>query len=340
DFFSELAERQARAEREAGTTLRRFRIAGRTVDIRFAGPAMVGLMSDAFAHLAVPAEGKADFTFRVFDEESTGLGPPRPRWNIEEQYSHGEVSSLIDSQRYLQVIQPRRLVIAASAGAGEAVVWVSGKAEIKPWEHAAPLLTLVNWWANSGGYVYVHAGAVGRREGGVLILGRSGAGKSHTALACLRSDLLYVSDDHCLLGTGARPKAASMYATGKLFTHDAPKFPFLDARRDRAIETHEGKLVFFLNDICPDRLAPGLPLKAVLIPNPTGRRETEIVAAPRSAAFFATAPVTALRWPSLGRAAFTGIASALKRLPSYRINTGTDLRGIPQAIGALLDRLA
>ena len=35
---------------------------------------------------------------------------------------------------------------------------------------------------------YVHAGAVGNKNGGILLVGKGGSGKSSTALACLKSD--------------------------------------------------------------------------------------------------------------------------------------------------------
>lgn len=340
EFYSEGLERYARAEAAAGGRCRRrFRIAGATVEFRFAGPALVAALSDAFAHLETGALGEPDFAYHIYDEASTGVGPPRVRWEIAEQFAHGEVPSLIDAERYLQVEQPRRRVIAGRRPSRNALVWLASLERVAEWERAAPLLTLINWWASGRGYFRIHGGAVGRPDGGVLIAGPGGAGKSHTAISCFDSDLLYAGDDHCLFGTSDNPSVASIYSTAKLFWADLHRFPILERRRADAVGTPEGKAIFFLDTIVPARLAAGFPLKAVLLPKPSGHRDTTVAAGSVFAALLHLGPESALRWPSLGRTGFTKLAASLRSLPCYRIETGTDIGQIPRVIASLLDSL-
>jgi hypothetical protein len=339
ELFDEGLERYARAEAKVGTIRQSFRVAGSPIEFRFAGPALAAAFSGAFLHLATDLPREPEFVFHIYDEASTGIGPPRVRWDLSEQLAHGEVSSLIDAERYLHVQQPRRRLLAGHRASRRALVWLADFAEVEAWERGAPLLTLMNWWASGAGYFRIHGGAVGRPEGGVLIVGPGGAGKSHTAISCLESDLVYAGDDHCLLGTAGSPLVAGLYSTGKLFYADLHRFPLLACREAEAVPTAEGKAIFFLNSIVPTRLSAGFPLKAILLPKASGKRETTIAPGSTSLAFLHLGPESALRWPSIGRIGFPRLAASLRGLPCYRLETGTDIARIPRVIGAMLDSL-
>jgi hypothetical protein len=364
EFLSQMLEAQARAESPAGGALRRrFRIAGNDIELRLAHPALGDLFCKALAHLEIAARDEPNFTFHIWDEASSGIGapaacwprmnepnftfhiwdeassgipPPPPCWSEKELLGHGEITGLIDAERYLQVVADKS-IIAAHRLSRKAAVWLRSPGDVEEWERAAPLLAPINWWASGFGYFNVHAASVGRPDGGVLIVGPGGVGKSHTAIACLDSDLFYVSDDHCLLGTGGRPSTASVYSTAKVFAYDLPRFPLLQQRENEAFRTQEDKAVFYLNEIVPDRLSSGFPIRAVLLPRPSGRRDTQIMRAPASAALLYLGPDNVLRWPSVGRIAFGRFASALRSLPCFRLEVGSDLSQIPKTIASLLD---
>jgi hypothetical protein len=343
EFFNEGIDRHARAAAVAGNRRRRYRIAGMSVEFRFAGLSLVEAFTAALSHLEIDSWSEwseADFAFNIYDEASTGLGPPRVRWDPAEQFAQGEVRSLIDADRYLHVEQPRRRVTAGHRPSRSALVWLASAEEVAAWERAAPFFTLINWWASGAGYVRIHAGAVGRPEGGVLIVGPGGTGKSHTAVSCLESDLLYAADDHCLLGTSGASSVASIYSTAKLFHADLHRFPILVRREPHAVRTPEGKAIFFLDDFLPERLSSGFALKAVLLPTPSGRSETTILPGRPFAALLHLGSESALRSPSVGRTSFARVAASLRRLPCYRIETGTDMRQIPRVITHLLDELS
>jgi hypothetical protein len=338
EFFSRALEAQARAEAVArGPARRRFRIAGVDVEFRLAHPGLAALFCAALAHIEIAVSGEPDFTFHIWDQASSGIGAPPPCWQRDELLGYGEVTALSDSERYLQVAPDRPMVSAAYRPARKAAVWLRSLGHVAEWERAAPLITLINWVASGYGYFNVHAACVGRPAGGVLIIGRSGAGKSHTAIACLDSDLFYAADDHCLFGTDGRPMSASLYSTAKLYASDLHRFPILQRRQSDAVRTQEGKSIFFLNAIAPDRLSRGFPIRAVVLPHYSGERDTVVKPAPASAALLLLGPFNVLRWPSGGRTTFAGLASALRSLPCFHLETGTDIAQIPKVIGSLLD---
>src|SRR4029078_7811987 len=81
DFFAAALDRQALAEAKAGGPVsRRFLLAGNRVELRFACSALLSALTDALSHLATDDEETPALTIRIWDEESTGIGPPSPRW--------------------------------------------------------------------------------------------------------------------------------------------------------------------------------------------------------------------------------------------------------------------
>jgi hypothetical protein len=337
--FSEFLGRMLAAQANAGAlgggaTRRRFRIAGNEIELCLAHPALAEIFCSALAHLEISSGEKLGFAIHIWDETSPGIG------SRTESLDHGQITTLIDAEHFLKVT-PCKSIIAAHRPSGKAAVWLQSRGDVEEWERAAPLLELVNWWASGFGYFNVHAASVGRPDGGVLIVGPGGVGKSHTAIACLDSDLFYVADDHCLLEIGACPSTASVYSTAKVFAADLHRFPMLQRREKEAYRTQEDKAVFYLNEIIPQRLSPGFPIRAVLLPHPSGRRDTQIMRTSASMALLWLGPDNVLRWPaSAGRLAFGKFASTLRSVPCFRLEAGTDLSQIPKAIASLLDNVS
>ena len=340
DFFNRALDAQERAEMLAGVSVRRrFRLASIDVEFRLAHPTLESLFCDALAHIEIAAIGEPDFSFHIWDESLSDVEPPLPCWGREDLLAYGEIPAFIDAERYLYVDLDRAMVSAANRRLRRAVVWIRSPAHLAESERAAPQPFLLNWLASEAGYFTVHAASVGRPEGGVLVVGRSGAGKSHTAIACLDSDLLYVADDRCLLGTKGRPESASLYSTARLYVEDVHRFPFLQGNTKNTIQNQYGKVVFFLNAIVPERLAPGFPIKAVLLTQPSGRRDTKVETALAGSALLFLGSDNALRVPSVGRVFLARLASTLRSIPCFRLETGTDISQIPSKIAALLDML-
>jgi hypothetical protein len=340
DFFNRALAAQSRAETLAGVSIRRrFRLGSIDVEFRLAHPALEPLFCDALAHIEIAASGEPDFGFHIWDESLSGVEAPPPCWSRDDLLAYGEIPAFIDTERYLHVDLDRATVAAGNRRLRSAIVWIRSPDHLAACERAAPLPILLNWLASEAGYFTVHAASVGRAEGGVLVVGRSGAGKSHTAIACLDSDLLYVADDRCLLGTSGRPASASLYSTARLYASDVPRFPILQGNMEHTMQNQDGKTVFFLNAIVPERLSRGFPIKAVVLPQPSGRRDTQIITALAGSALLLLGPESALRSPSVGRVSLGRLASTLRSIPCFRLETGTDMSQIPRTISALLDSL-
>jgi hypothetical protein len=177
---------------------------------------------------------------------------------------------------------------------------------------------------------------VGSPDGGILLAGKGGVGKSTTALACLASSLLYAGDDYVLLSAGEQPQIHSIYNSAKLGADDIHRFPHLVP----AISNHHAlgaeKAILFLHDHLPHKMARRLALRAVLLPSVTGKPETRLRPASSAAGLLALAPSSLFQLPGTGPDSFQIIAQVARQVPCYVLQLGTDMAMIPSTIEGLL----
>ena len=177
-------------------------------------------------------------------------------------------------------------------------------------------------------------------RGGVLLVGRSGSGKSTTSLACIGSTLGYAADDYCLLSFPEMgpPLVHSVYATGKADSDSVGRLPghlrqaFASARLCDA-----SKLVLFVTEEFPKVPLRSFPLRAVVFPRIKRRDASEADAAPvdpsgaarlepMSAveALRALAPSTIFQMPGERAVGFSRLAAMARSVPCHSLLSGSD----------------
>jgi len=187
----------------------------------------------------------------------------------------------------------------------------------------------------------VHCRGIGHGTGGVLLPGKGGSGKSTTTLACTASDLAILGDDYCAVDP-ATGRAHSLYNTVKLKAEeDVARFAHLQPFIDNVERVGEGddreRSMVFLHRHFPGRMLAGMPLKAILIPRVTGRRETAIAPASAAAALKALAPSTIFQLAGNERPAFQALVRLVRSIPAYEIGLGTEISAIPGVISRFLE---
>ncbi len=308
-------------------------VAGRVVRLRFAGPALVPRVLPALAHLARPRTSDvADLTVHLWDTSSTGVARLRAPCAARELGPDGTIrgfathlrASLRDGTGSWPILDLER---------GVAAVQLGEAGEITDCDAGIPLLHLFHTFFGAAGLTMVHAAAVGRPDGGVLLGGSGGSGKSTTALLCLDAGLSFAGDDHVLVDV-AGPVVHSVYATGKVEPGTTARFPRLASAFASAAAPPPGeKIIAYLGD-----MSRGFPLRALVLPRVSGRRETEISPLPAALALRTLAPSTILQLPADGARTLASLASLCRRVPCFRLDVGTDLSQIPRAIERLLER--
>jgi hypothetical protein len=343
DFFETLCRDYALAERAAGRVDRVYAVGGQLLRLRFAGPALVPLLAPAFEHLAVDEDPeRAGLTIHMWDSASTGASISPPPWSWDAEIVRGEVPGFND-ERFRTLYLGSGSLNMLDLDAGRAVYWVRDARQVPYYESAAPFVTLLHWWMRGHGRQLVHAGAVGTPEGGVLLVGGSGSGKSTTALSCLASDLVYASDDYCLVAPDPEPCVYSLFNSAKLDLNSLRLLPRLADAVHNADRDPSEKALFFLQRHCPERLAGGFPLRAVVLPRVVGGQATVVstVVKPASKmeALRALAPSTILQLPGADHRSMQMMSDLVRKVPCYRLELSPDVSATPGVISELLATL-
>jgi hypothetical protein len=284
----------------------------------------------------------------LWDDASTGTEMPPPPWfgygvhdpngGLKSVYGkRGEVRGF-NTERIRTIFQWGSDVLSmVDIDQGQALFWTRNAEHLPQWEIGSPLRNILHLWLHQHGLQYVHAGAIGTPAGGVLLVGKGGSGKSTTALTCLNSDLVYVSDDYCLVSADPVPTVLNLYNTGKVRADNVHRVPHLASVIKSIDKLDQEKALFFLNQFMPEKLSKGFPLKAILIPRVTGNVDTMLTPAPETAGLSALTLSTVHQLPGAGPAALQIIKRLTRQLPCYYLELGTDLAQIPVVIKEMLD---
>lgn len=339
DFFTQAEDAYGRAAAASGGEVERWlSLAGATLHLRLAGPALLPLMR-ALVHLDIEAPGAASapaLTIRLWDSRTTGIEPPVRPWAFEDYGGRGEVRGFGDDRIRIGFLMPHNTLSLYDAGRARAVYRIASDRSIPDHELGAPLRSILHWWASAHGLQMAHAGAVGAGGAGVLLVGRGGSGKSTTALACLAAGLRYAADDYCLLGAETEPTVYGLYSTGKLHPHDVARLPFLRGQAGNPDRLPPEKAVFFLAERFGERLAARLAVRAIVLPQVTAGDVPRLVRVSPAAGLAALAPSTIFQLPYAGGGVLATLGRLCKQVPCYRLELGGDLERVPETIARLL----
>ncbi len=314
-------------------------MADRVLRFRFADDRLLRLM-EAFAHLECEPVDEPALTIHVWD--SPGEQPPFPPSDVPDA-PHG-LRIMWQDGAVRACHQPGQQTLSMLDNvAGEAWFWVQDEAVLPYWEHAAPARMILSWWLNEQGCNLVHGAAVGTADGGALIVGKGGSGKSTTALLSLLAGLSYASDDYVIVEGNRRgegPYVHSAFGSGKLDERQAERFPELASSIVNPDRAEDEKAVFLVNRFAPERMTTGFPLRTVIVPRITGRPDTAVRPGSAVAALSALAPSTIFQIPGSPGAELRAMANVVRSVTSHVLELGTDFAQIPRAIADLLAELA
>jgi hypothetical protein len=317
---------------------RTLRIGGHPVRLRFAGLGAVPSIVPAFAHLGTAHSGRPDLTVHIWDSASTGAPSPL----LPDVYPKSPLGAFyfFENPPARGVYQPGIQALSVlDLHSSSAWYWVADPAALPYWERAAPIRQILHWWMASRGQQQVHGGAVGNPDGGVLLVGRGGSGKSTCALASLTSKLRYAGDDYTAVSMELRPWVHSLFSTGKVDPDNLWRVSHLESALSNPESLATEKAVVFVDQHFPDRPIEGFPLKAIVLPTITGGRNSRAVPTSRATALAALAPSTVFQLHTAGHEVLRSLTHLVGRVPAYVLELGTDVSEIPDVILTLLDDL-
>ena len=323
--------------RSGGAQARRFALGGSVIELRFAGGALVPLLYRAFAHL--DDRPGPSFVIRIFDSETSGVPIPRPPWGLDDYREHGRIRGYNDERFQTVFEHGSGSLHLLDRERAEALYWVAAPSRVPPYEVSHPLLGLLQGWFGHRGLDLVHAAAVGNPDRGscVLLAGKSGVGKSTTALAASRAGLALLADDYCLVAQGTPPRVASVYGSAKADAATIARLPFL-ATMVAANPGHpaDDKAICFPGEDASARLMTEAELRAILVPRITPRQETSLHKASSAAALAALAPSTLLQLPAGDGDTLARLTEVVTSVPTHYLELGADPAGVGPAIAPLV----
>ena len=337
-FFKAVHQAFQRAEQAAGGSIDRFYgIGGYVIRLRFAGPALVPLMTPAFEHLAVKPGPIPALTVCLWDSASTGTNMPPPPWQVDDYIARGEIWGF-NNERFNTVFQADVSILnMLDSEQNLAIYWVRDSRHLRYYEMASPLRTLLYWWMRKHDRQMVHAAAIGNSNAGVLIPGKGSSGKSTTSLACLHSGLLYAGDNYVLLSQESTLFAYSLYNSCALHSMNVrQRFPYLMTKISNPEKLNVEKALLFAQQHYPESVTKRIPIKVILLPKVTGRRTTRVRRISPAKSLISLAPSSIFCLPNAGREDFEYMACFVKQVPSYVLELGTDISKIPDVILELL----
>jgi len=319
-----------RARSAAGGDDVDLRIGHQPVRLSLAGPALKDTVERALASSDVGRSAVPALTIRAWDAVSTGVPLDIAPAVVDQTGRLGLVESLCD-ERHRVVLGSAVTIVDLNAT--EVIYHVPEPSRVAYWELAHPARVAFAAWAPSVGLRMCHGAAVGRREGGVLVVGSGGSGKSTIALTCLKAGLLCAGDDYVLVRGGPAPRAFGLYATTLLQHDHAEQHPALMDQPSLIEATRErepaGKALAFAT---PGGFAVDFPLTAVLVPRVTASEHPRLRRIGPAVALRALAPSTVLQLGSFDATALASLSALCRSLPCFELELGRDLAGVPMVV--------
>ena len=312
-------------------------IGGHPAHLRFAGPAVASRVLPALRHLPQHETPAPALTIRLWDLKSTGVVLPPPPWESVAYHERGNARAFSNERFSLGFERRTDVFSAVDNQRGMAIYWTRDADALPNFTTAAPMQRLLQGWLRTHGLFVLHAAAIGRADAGLLLAGRSGSGKSTTALLSLESDLLYAGDDYALVQDEPSPHVHSLYNSAKLNVDTLDRLPALRASVSNPDRLDVEKALLFLDVGAPRKLARGFPLRAIVLPYVARQRESVVTPASPLTAYRAIGPDTA--FTMLGgdaRGVLRMIRNLVHRLPCYTLALGTDREGVDAALHEIL----
>ncbi|WP_234734745.1 phosphoenolpyruvate carboxykinase (ATP) [Tellurirhabdus bombi] len=306
-----------------------FDWANHRVGVELVGIEDTAFFTDAIAHRLTAAVGSPELMIYVVDDSQAQAILPEPFWDPEDLDPYGRLQGL-DEGEFAEYSSFNQVFTVINRKAGLCVIWVRDVASLPEWERSFPFRTVLYQWFKNSSFLFVHAGAVGNENGGVLLTGKGGMGKSTATLSCLGSELRYAGDDFVMIDT-ENLEVHSLYNVAKLEASNLHRFPHLVPFISNKASLPQEKGQVFLHFCNPGSLILHFPIKAIFLPRFTGQETTALRPATKAEALRALAPST-IGLLKAETSLFAQIARLVHQLPCYWIETGTQLETIPATI--------
>lgn len=282
----------------------------------------------ACSHIASEDIADPDITFYFLDEQSAGFNLPELPWDLTQIGVQGVIDDLStgDLKAVWQFGSDVLYLYHRIEKWG--LFWTHDVSKLPHWELSFPLRYPVTWMFEERNALMVHAGAVGTRKGAVLLVGKSGSGKSTTSISALQHGMQFLGDDYVLASTPPSPRVYSLFSAVK-----ASSRTLAELKSDGSTLTQyplgtteeTEKRVTYLEDYFGRQIVSDLPLIAMIHPVIANQHAPEMTTTTAGKMLKTCAPSTIFQIPCDRPRAFNKLRLISESLPCFEFRLCPDL---------------
>jgi hypothetical protein len=305
--------------------LDKLELAGSAVELSGSSHDLRDILLPSLAHLKVD-KSACPIGLKIWYSDAEGLGSMIPQPPFEDFNGVG-FSEKAEEEGYHIYYQPAfRQVFLYSEEKSLGIYWTQTTGTIPWWEPTFSFRIIFHWWTKHQPLQLMHAGALAMdKEGGWLIAGPSGSGKSSTCLTLLQHGVYYLGDDYVLVRLGENPQVYTLYQTAKLEPDNLEdRFgEFLDLVENKASYQGE-KAIFQIYRYFPESFIRSVPLKGILLPKVNDTVASHIRPVSPGRAILGIAPTTLRHLPHDRENSYQKMKELSMRIPVLEWSLGTD----------------
>lgn len=309
------------------------------VRFNFLGKELLPIFFKAFHHLEVTQlreEDSIGLVINLWDVSSTGAAIISPPWKSETPHHLGLIESFSNEGIFTLQQPGSGAIYMYHEEKCQANYCVFSKQNIPYWESDFPLRMIFHWFFKNSSLQPVHSAVVGTHQGGLMLVGKGGSGKSTTTLSCLQSSLKIAGDDYVLIDTNTK-RAYSLFNICKLSPQSLQLLKHKHIAEERLSGPIDGKFRIALegeNDMLHE-----VPIKAILLPQVSYHTETTIIPCSAAESLLALSPTTLFQLPGLRELAFKKMSDLVRSIPNYHLLLGSDIKQIPDILHQFIQSL-
>lgn len=312
-----------------------------SIELNICGESLASLFIPALKHLLKVTNKKVpDYRLTIWDSKTTGVPLPFSPVNFDKIKARGEIEGLNNNRFNTAYFGYARMLSIIDFNSKEGYICLHSTNNIPAFEIASPFRAILSWIFRKHSSFFLHAGAVSIENKGLLLVGKSGSGKSTTALKCLLEGFNYLGDDLCGISFDENGATAHrLFSSGKSMQHGNIQFQELDAYKVPVSEFDYDKNLFILRPPLLDYSGNSCTISGIVLPEvSTGLPVLEPV--PRAKIMQQLVISTQQLLPDAGTEIMEGVSLLLKKTPCFKLRLGNDICKVPPILKNLIEVLA
>ncbi|PIZ04602.1 MAG: hypothetical protein COY58_02295 [Gammaproteobacteria bacterium CG_4_10_14_0_8_um_filter_38_16] len=336
DFFELAHQNFLGAVSRAQKTKRFYQLAGLSFCVQFAGDEMMHRLTPALQHLAINQRASCDLTICVWDSVSTQT-PVIPLPTAHQDYAlRGEILKYNNDRIYALLDIHTKVLHLYDKERNIALYYIHDARKLPWWIGGSPFLPILHWWMRTHTYQFVHAAVVGYPENGILFSGKSGTGKSTTALACMKAGMKLVSEDYCVVSDLPNVIAHSIYNSAKIEEKTLNWFPEIKTHITNINRSINEKAFIYHHQFQPEKILLHCPIKAIVILKIENSKKSWLEPIDSHSALTSLSVSTMWQLTHSGLTTLTHLKKLVSTLQCYQLHVGSNVMQAPALLETIL----